>query len=243
VGAARLAVAALIAAGLAVAGCGSPAPTGPAAPSPRASLSPAGSAPVPGDAPVPIEAVESGFTAFSTDGADLASYGIVLHNPNVAWAAFRMEIRVDFFDAADAFIAGEEVFVQLLPGQTSAIAGEAHGAGTATRMEIGIPDDPTAFAPAEPSSETFGLAEVATTARDGLVVTTGRLTSGFGTTERLVQVAAVHRDAGGTILGGATGGIESIEPGATIPFEVIDGAPHAAIAATDVYWQLSGIGR
>jgi hypothetical protein len=229
---------------LLVLGCASPViPTSPA---PRASetVNPSGD---PGgvDGPVPLEVVESGFTAFGDGGNDVASFAIVLVNPNEAWTAYRMEVHVDFFDAADAFIAGEEMFLLLLPGQTSAIAGEAFGAGRATRMAVGLPDDTTAFRPGDgdPGAEAFVLEDVATTRRDDLNVTDGRLVSRSDRAHRLVQVMAVYRDGAGAIVGGASGGIESIAAGATAAFEIIDSGTFEDLAATDVQWQLSILPR
>ena len=193
--------------------------------------------------PEALVIVERGFTAFAEDGADFASFGIVLTNPNPDWAVVRSEVFIDFFDADDAFIAGEEVFLTLLPGQTSAIAGEAFGAGRATRMEVGLPDDTTAFEPATDSGRAFDVTDVSTTRSDDLNVTSGTLTSRFGTVQRLVQLAAIYRDAGGGIVGGAVGGVDAIEPGQELEFEIVDAAPHGDLAAAEVFWQLSGIGR
>lgn len=236
----------LLAACLAVLGCGQPVAPSDRPPIAADSAPPVASAPVasaPIVDPLPIEVVESGFSAFVADGDDVASFGVVLRNPNDAWTVSRMELFVDFFDAGGDFIGGEEVFVVLLPGQVTAIGGEAHGAGMAARMEVGIPDDTTAFAAADPSDETFELAGVATETRDGLHVTTGSLTSRFDSVERLVQLTALHRNAAGAVVGGAAGGVEAIDPGATVAFEIVDGAPHTDLGSTEVYWQLSGIGR
>ena len=79
--------------------------------------------------------------------------------------------------------------------------------------------------------------------RDGLNVARGRLTSRATATESLVQLTAVYRNARGDIIGGAVGGIDSIGPGGTVPFEIIDGAPYQAISRMEAFWQLSGIRR
>ncbi len=195
------------------------------------------------EGPAALEVLESGFTAFADDGNDFASFAIVLANPNDSWTASRMEVHVDFFDSADAFVAGEEVFVLLLPGQTSAIAGEAFGAGGATRMEVGLPDDTTAFRPGVAGRDPFEVDDIQTVRRDDLNVTSGRLVSRADRAHRLVQVAAVYRDGAGVIVGGASGGVEAIEPGATVDFEIIDGAPYDDLGSTKVHWQLSMVPR
>ena len=197
-----------------------------------------------GDAgPVELRIVGSGFTAFSSDGNDFASFAAVLDNPNAGWTVFQMQITVDFFDRDDTFIAGEELFVQILPGQRTAIAGEAFGAGRATRMTVNLPDDTSAFNPDRAQSGLFRVSGVETLRGDGLNVTRGRLTSRAATSESLVQLTAVYRNARGAIIGGAVGGVDAIAPGATISFEVVDGAPFAAIPETEVYWQVSGVRR
>ncbi len=193
--------------------------------------------------PVELQVVESGFTAFESDGNDFASFAAVLDNPNDRWAVFQMQVTVDFFDGDDTFIAGEELFVQVLPGQRTAIAGEAFGAGRATRMMVNLPDDMSAFEPNRAESGLFRISGVETSRGDGLNVTRGRLTSRTATSESLVQLTAVYRNARGTIIGGAVGGVDAIAPGATISFEVVDGAPFAAIPDTEVYWQVSGVRR
>jgi hypothetical protein len=235
----------------------SPLPSGSAAASPPgASGSPTASpdgavaTPVPVGAGASVETgpdglrvVESGFTAFFSDGNDFASFAAVIDNPNEGWAVFQMQITIDFFDVDDNFIAGEEQFVQVLPGQRTAIAGEAFGAGRATRMTVNIPDDTSAYEPYSVSGDLFRVAGAETSRDNGLNVTTGRLTSRATRTESLVQLTAVYRNGRGAIIGGTVGGVDSIEPGATIPFEVIDGAPLGAIADTEVYWQVSGVRR
>lgn len=193
--------------------------------------------------PTGLRIVESGFTAFSTDGNDFASFAAIVDNPNDRWAVFRMEITIDFFDADDTFVAGEEMFVQVLPGQRTAISGEAFGAGQAVRMSVNLPDDTTAFEASRISSGLFRTADVETSRRDGLNVTRGRLTSRATVTESLVQLTAIYRSARGAIIGGAVGGVDSIAPGATISFEIIDSAPFPSIPDTEVYWQVSGMRR
>jgi hypothetical protein len=194
-------------------------------------------------APDGLQVVESGFTAFFGDGNDFASFAAVIDNPNDQWAVFQMQITIDFFDGDDNFIAGEEQFIQVLPGQRTAIAGEAFGAGRATRMTVNIPDDTSAYERHNEPSDLFRIAGAETSRGDGLNVTRGRLTSRAARTESLVQLTAVYRNGRGAIIGGTVGGVDTIAPGATISFEVIDGAPFAAIADTEVYWQVSGVRR
>jgi hypothetical protein len=189
-----------------------------------------------------MRVIESGFTAFSSDGNDFASFAAILENPNDRWAATRMQVTVDFFDSDGAFIAGEEIVVQVVPGQRTAIAGEAFGAGRAERMDVNLPDDTTAFEPGA-AGESFVISGLDTTRADGLNVTSGRLTSRFRTEEMLVQLNAVYRNSRGAIIGGAVGGVDAIGPGETTRFEIIDSAPHRDLSRTEVHWQVSGLQR
>jgi hypothetical protein len=184
--------------------------------------------------------VESGFTAFA-DGSDFASFAAVLENPNARWAAMRMLVMVDFLDADGAFVAGEELFVQILPGQRTAIAGEAFGAGQARQMTVNVPEDTTAFEDSAASEASFAIMGVDTTRADGLNRTEGRVRSRFPDTQSSVLLAAVYRDGRGRILGGAVGGLDSIAPGETQEFEIIDSAPFRNLARTEVFWQVSGL--
>jgi hypothetical protein len=188
--------------------------------------------------PAPLELVESGFTAFPDDQGGFASYAALIHNPNSAWAAARMEIHVDFYDAADAFLAGEDVVATVLPGQTTAIGGEAHGAGDAARMEVVLPDDLAAFQPRDLTSERFEAEVVQTSRAGGQTTTIGQLTSLFATEQTFVQLVAVYRNGEGSIIGGAGGGVESIAPGASAAFEVVS-ALYPELSGTEVYWQVT----
>jgi hypothetical protein len=215
----------------------------PTASSGAAPPSPRGSAASVEASPDALRLVESGFTAFAADGNDFASFAAIIDNPNAAWAVFQMQLTIDFFDADDAFIAGEELFVQVLPGQRTAIAGEAFGAGGAARMVVTLPDDTSAFERSRLGRDLFAISDVSTSRRDGLNLARGRLTSRAADTQSLVQLTAVYRNGRGDIIGGAVGGVDSIAPGATLTFEVIDGAPYPAISDAEVFWQMSGIRR
>ena len=214
--------------------------TGPAGGTPIVASSPQPSLPsaTPGSAgPLPLVGTDQGFTG-GAGGTDSVAYGLVLTNPNLDLAAHRMPVMVDFFDQAGDFLAGDEVFVTLLPTQTTAIAGNVFGAGAAVRMELGVPDDPTAFvAPA-----TAGRFEItgSTYFDDGLVITTGELTSRFGSDQPSVGVTVIYRDSAGAIVGGANGGIELVEAGERAAFDIVDGTSYPEITSTELYWQLSG---
>lgn len=217
-----------------------PAPSGGAAGSPAATT-PATATPSVEAEPAPIRVVEAGFTAFA-DGNDFASFAAILENPNTAWAAIRMRVTIELFAPGDEFVGGDELVVQILPGQRTAIAGEVFGAGRATRLEVRLPDDTTAFESRRPRGR-FDVSSIHTSRDDGLNKTGGRLTNRFDTDETLVQLIAVYRDQRGSIVGGAVGGVDSIESGDTLVFEIIDSAPHRQLAATEVYWQVNGLRR
>lgn len=181
---------------------------------------------------------DTGFTALPDDQGGSASYAALIRNPNLAWAAVRMGVHVDFYDATGAFLKGEDVVVTVLPGQTTAIGGQAHGAGSATRMEVVLPDDLTAFLPRPLTSERFE-AEVLTTSRaGGQTSTIGRLESKFATEQSFVQLVAVYRDPDGAIIGGAGGGVQTIAAGGSADFE-INSTLYPNLSDTEIYWQVT----
>ena len=184
-----------------------------------------------------LRLVESGFTAFPEAG--FASFGIVVRNPDPALTAYHAVIHLDFLGPDGAFVAGEEFQVIVFPGQTTALAGQAFGAGEATRMEVVFPEDSSAYQPRGSGRETFEVRDARTRIGNGSYVTTGRLFSRFETAQEFVQVFAIHRDSAGEIIGGATGGIQSIDPGDSSPFEIVDQTPYAGVSTTDVFWQVS----
>ena len=239
----------LVAAGIGLAACTSVTPTpimttpGPSRSNevPEATPPPSGSAasePAE-DSPLDIEVVESGFTVFPDDGGGFASYGAILHNPNAGWSLQRAQVHVDFLDANGAFIAGEEVAITILPGQTTAIAGQSSGAAGAATMTVQPPVDLTAFVPRQATDEAFTVTDLRTESIAGQWVTTGQVVSGFTTRQSFVQLVAIHRDAAGAILGGEGGGVEALEPGASAAFEIVDASTYEEVTATEVHWQIT----
>jgi hypothetical protein len=188
---------------------------------------------------VPITVDDSGFTPVLTDAENYATYAAVLTNPNTEWAVYRMTIEVNFFGADDAFIGGEEPGITLLPGQTTAIAGQSFGAGAAVRLLVAPPDDPTPYLPFT-SSGSIEVSDVQMSRGDAGLLTTGTLTSRLTSDQTFLQLAAVYRDAGGLIVGGAVGAVEAVPSGASVPFEIPDTQAPASVATVDVYWQLGG---
>ena len=194
---------------------------------------------VPAEDLLPIEVVETGYTILSDDPSGSIAYAAILRNPNTDWAFQRAQVLVDLLDAKGGFLAGADVVVTLLPGQTSAIAGQISGGGGAASLDVRPPEDSAAFVTRAATDEGFEVLDVATAQEGGGWLTTGTLVSRFAARQSFVEVIAVQRDAAGVLLGGANGGVEAIEPGASVPFEVLDDAPYAAIGRTDVYWQLT----
>jgi hypothetical protein len=191
------------------------------------------------DPPLEIEVVETGFTAFPDDSRGVASYGAILRNPNTGWSLQRAEVRIDFLDATGAFITGAEVAVTILPGQTTAIAGQSSGAGDAASMTVQPPEDLTAFVPRPATDDTFEVRDLQTESMAGQWVTTGQLVSGFTNRQSFVQLVAIHRDATGAIVGGGGGGVEALEPAASAAFEIVDASPYAEVSVTEVHWQVT----
>ncbi len=148
-----------------------------------------------------------------------------------------MTLHVDFFGNDGALAGSTDTIVTIPPGQTTAIAGEAFGAGSAARMEVVIPNEISDFVRDDGKAAAFRVLDVRTRRTNGLNVTTGRLVNRSTVRQVSVELRAVYRSRAGAIIGGASGGVESIEPGATASFEIVDAAPYRAIGATEVYWQ------
>jgi hypothetical protein len=222
------------------AGSSGPTPS-PAVSKPPASADASGTpaAPIPSADPVPIEVVDLGFTIIPDDASGSVAYAAVLRNPNTEWALQRAEVLVDLLGSDGAFIAGADVVLTLLPGQTSAIVGQVSGAAEAATLDVRPSEDLTGFVPRADTAETFDAVDVLTRQSGTGWLTTGTLVSRFATTQSFVEVIAVNRDANGSLLSGATVGVEVIEPGATVTFEVLDSVPHHAIGRTDIFWQLT----
>jgi hypothetical protein len=209
----------------------------PPAPSP-AGPSPSAASPSDPGTPAALQLTESGFTTFSTDGRDFASFAALLVNPNAAtWKAHRVLLHVDFFTADGALAGSSDAIVTVRPGQTTAIGGETFGAGSASRMNVEIPDVASDFVVDDETVMAFEVLDVTTTRTAGLNVTTGRLVNHSAIRGDSIELTAVYRDRAGTIIGGASGGVESIEPGADASFEIVDSAPYPEIGATEIYWQ------
>jgi hypothetical protein len=194
--------------------------------------------PTPGEGTyIPLTVDATGYTAVSSEGNDFATYGAVLTNPNSEWAVYRMLVLITFLDPQEAFLAGSEIQVTVLPGQTTAIAGSTFGAGEAFEMEIVPPDDATPYIPFT-SSGTIDVTDVQSTTDASGVLTTGTLTSNLTSDQAYLQLYAIYRDAQGDIIGGANGAVEALASGATASFEIQDTQAPPSIAATEVYWQL-----
>jgi hypothetical protein len=222
---------------------GSGTPTASAAPDGAPTASVPGSAasdPPDIDGPVPLRVVELGFAAFDADATGYAAYGALVENPNPDWAIRRMEVHVDFFDPDGAFLAGDDVIIDVLPGQTTAIAGQRYGVGPTARMEVNPPDDTSAFEPAPAPPGGLAVTDIATSRADGTTLTTGRLTSTLATDAAYVELVAISRDRSGAIVGGGPGGVDLAPAGTSVGFEILDAAPHDDIASTAVYWQVGG---
>jgi len=213
---------------------GSPTPGSTDPGTPRPTLEPV---PTPDEGSYQPVVVDSfGFTPINTDGNDFSSWAAVFTNPNTEWAIFRMPVQIEFYGADDLFLGGDELYVTILPGQTTAIAGQGGTAAT-TRFVVTPADDPTPYVPLI-SSGTVEITDVESVATDIGRLTTGSLTSTLTTDQTFMPIIAVYRDAAGNILGGTNSGVESLPSGATVQFEIPDSLPPPNIATTEVYWQL-----
>jgi len=188
---------------------------------------------------LPLTVGDFGFTVFSEEVGNYASFGATLTNPNTAWAVYRMLIQVNLFDASGAFVGGPEVPVTVLPGQTTAIAGQVYGATSAFRMVVAIPEDPTPYVPFSSSGDVVA-SDIAFTTDETQTRITGSLTSSLTSDQPALQLFAVYRDAAGAIVGGTVGAVESMPAGATVPFDITDSPAPATAADVEVFWQLGG---
>ncbi len=187
---------------------------------------------------MPLEILDQGFSAVANDATDTASWAAVVRNPNLGWAARVAELKIDFYDAGGAFIAGEEPILNLLPGQTGAVAGQAFGAGSTATMQVVVPEEADPFAPSDETGA-LGTAEVETGTRNGECVTTGTLSSTFTATQTFIPLAAVYRNAAGAIVAGAGGAVDTVPARGMASFEIAEGAPCDGVVETEVYWQVN----
>jgi hypothetical protein len=225
----------LVVLAVAIAGCGSMLPGR----SPVTTATPASPPPasLPVD-PLPVEVVETGVTPISAGGSDVASFAAVLRNPNETWDVRRLLVHVDVFDAAGAFVGGEEVFMSLAAGQTGAIAGELFGGGSAARLDVVPQEDASVFGAAGPAP--LGLeVTVAATVTSDATRTSGTIESRLDEHVSAILLTAVYRDAEGRIIGGAVGSVDAIEAGGRVPFEIV-GLAVPGIVTTDVHWSPGG---
>jgi hypothetical protein len=188
---------------------------------------------------LPLVVDDYGYTGVFGDAGDFATFGAVFSNPNTEWAVYRMLVQINFFATDESFLGGAEAAVTVLPGQTTALSGQAFGAGQAVRMVVGVPDDATPYLPFS-SSGSVAVDDVQLESTDAGVLIDGSLTSSLTSDQGYLQLYAIYRDASGAIVGGSTGAIESIPAGATVPFEIADAVPPADVSRAEVYWQLGG---
>ena len=151
-----------------------------------------------------------------------------------------MLVYLDFQDAAGAFITGEETMITVLPGQTTAMAGQSFSAGAAAELIVRLPEDTTAYLPFDRASGTVEFEGIQSAEVAGVRNTSGTLVSSLPVDQGYLQLYVVYLDAAGTVIGGASGAVESVPAGVSLPFEIADTAPPAGVATTNVYWQLGG---
>jgi hypothetical protein len=182
---------------------------------------------------------DSGFSPLPGEGVDAASFGALLTNLNNDWAVYRMPLLIDFLTAEGALLAGTELQVTVLPGQTTAVSGQVFGAGSAFALQIVPPDDSSPYLPFA-SSGTIEVSDLATSSSETGLLITGTLTSSLTSDQTFLQLFAIYRNSLGDVIGGAPGAVESIASGGTVEFEISDTQPPPGVTSTEVYWQLGG---
>ncbi len=194
-----------------------------------------------GTRPLEVAIVETGFTAFAEGGGwegGFASFAVILRNPNPAWSAELVTMRVVFRDGTGLVVGEQHLAMWSIPPlATTAIAGVVPGASDAATMSANIePDNSTywrAATPLDPGAVLFD--EITTTvAPDGNQSTKGLIRSALAQAYE-IEVIAVYRNDAGTIIGGQFGNA-TLPASSDVPFEMTTPAPFDGIAAAELYW-------
>ncbi len=179
--------------------------------------------------------LEQGFTYFP-ESTEYVHFAVVFENPNAAtWVAERTSITITWFDAAEG-VAGSttEILSTALPGGRSAVAGVAFNVTNPATMDVQFRVGDWTEIDFAPGAFTFS--GVTTEAQQfGGSITRGLVASTFEVDQEFVRVAAVYKDANGSVLGGDSGFIDFVPAGGEIGFEVNPLGGFQGVATTDVY--------
>jgi hypothetical protein len=166
---------------------------------------------------------------FYASGDGLYDYGGIVENHGEQTATGFIEIDVDFFDASGALLSTEPAFVDMAaPGaRTPFTSILVEPAAEPVRMQARVSDQ--SFIDSQPGPQgQVSVADV-TVRDDGFVLdVAGTATSSFDVDLDYVQLVAVWRDGGGTVVFAATGFLERLPGGSTQPFTISafgDGLP------------------
>lgn len=191
--------------------------------------------------PLEIHVLESGFTAFPNsfrDPAGMATYGLIVANPNPDLSAELFGLRVRLFDATGIRLAEEHLVIwTMLPLAHVAIGNDVLGAGSAAEMTVEVEASTSSWwRPASPeTSGAVSFREVTTAllGQDG-IRTTGVMDAVVPGAIAL-QVVALYRDHEGDIIGAAFGDV-NLGTAQDIEFVTFSQAEFADAPVTEMFW-------
>lgn len=182
--------------------------------------------------------VAQGFTA---DGeSDLASYAVVIGNPNATWVPRFVDVSVTFLDVDGTELAtATQTIPGLLPESETAVAGGAFEAGHATDMVVQITSRnglPSLIRSSLEEAGQYGYEGVQTSQDpSGGTTTTGVVLSRFDSAQNNVPIHVVYYDSAREIVGGAVTSVDEVLPGGQAAFEASTVVTIPDIAETRVF--------
>lgn len=200
--------------------------------------------PTPGSAktPAPTDAVRQdlviGDFGFTLDSGD-AAYALILTNPNPAtFVASFTSVQLTFYEGSNPLHTEEDYSGKILPGQTTAVTGEAFDVGghpDRMTVRLGEPNwDEIDF-----TAGSFTISDIKTKKQEfGGWKTTGILRSTFVQRQENIRLDAVYRNAAGDVLGGDFTYLDFVDPDAEISFDIDTFVDFKGIDSTEVYWTL-----
>lgn len=166
--------------------------------------------------------------------AETTWFVVILENPS-DMPYVSSEITVNALDASGAVVDTYWTY-QTLPSGESALTGafyDLNGAEVDSLEVVGPSADALATEPATGGLDISGLTA---TTDDYFTTVSGTATSSFTETAEGATIIMVARDAGGTIIGAATGWLDPLDPGATATFDAMFYEVMPEGTAYEAYW-------
>ncbi len=190
-----------------------------------------------------LQVIESGFSTFHAQYQDtpVTSFGAILKNPNAErYVATYVSAHVSFLDGTGKVLGtAEQTFPAILPGQSVAFGDEQTDlpAGTAKLDVQALPQN---WEETDKGTGSFAISGISTRTEEfGGQKTTATLKSTFVKDQKSVLVAAIYRDAGRKIIGGAYSYQDFVPHGGQIGIELTSISEVPGVAATEVYAAVS----